>query len=149
MKVCLYEPEIAGNTGSIARLCACFGVELHIIEPAAFLLDDKKLRRAGLDYMAKANIKLHGSFDDFKSTQHTERIILLDTKATTKYFELQYRETDCIMAGKESTGVPDHIFDACDKRVIIPMLHGMRSINVAMSVAICLSEAIKQTLQNK
>ncbi|MDR0695292.1 MAG: tRNA (cytidine(34)-2'-O)-methyltransferase [Holosporales bacterium] len=143
MQVCLFEPEIAQNAGSIARLCACYGSEFSIIEPAAFLLDEKNFRRAGMDYVDKKSIKLHSSFADFRSA-HNGRVILLDTKAEITYCKVQYEPTDCIMAGKESSGVPNEIFNACDTQVKIPMLDGMRAINVAMSVAVCLSEAMRQ-----
>jgi tRNA (cytidine/uridine-2'-O-)-methyltransferase len=147
LKICLFEPEIAQNAGSIARLCACYGMELHIIEPASFVLDEKHFKRAGMDYIDENKIMLHRTFSDFKNVCKG-RIILLDVKAKTKYFELQYLNGDCIVAGKESTGIPDSIFDICDEKVLIPMLPGMRSINIAMSVAICASEAMKQLCWN-
>lgn len=143
MNVCLYEPEIAQNAGTIARLCACFGVELNIIEPASFIIGSKEFRRAGMDYIDKTEIKLHGSFQEFREN-HKGRIILLDVKAKLPYYDLRYEESDCIMVGKESTGVPDDIYDICDAQVLIPMTGNVRSLNVAISAAIGLSEAIRQ-----
>jgi tRNA (cytidine/uridine-2'-O-)-methyltransferase len=143
LEICLFEPEIAQNTGTIARLCACFGVSLNIIEPMSFFLEDKNFKRAGMDYIEKTNIKRHDSFKEFRN-QHNGRIILLDTKATTKYYDLQYNSTDCILAGKESVGVPKEIYDLCDEKVLIPMIPEARSLNVAISVGVCLSEAMRQ-----
>ena len=144
MEVCLFEPEIAQNTGTIARLCACFGVDLNIIEPASFVFGSKEFKRAGMDYIDKTTIKFYDTFYDFRKSNKS-RIILFDVKATIPYFELQYNKTDCIMVGKESDGVPDDIFDMCDEKVLIPMKADVRSLNVAVSVAIGLSEALRQT----
>lgn len=143
MELCLFEPEIAQNTGTIARLCACFDVVLNIIEPASFILSNKGFKRAGMDYISKVNIKLHNSFLEFKNN-FNGRIILLDTKATTLYYNINYKPTDCIMLGRESTGVPDEIYKACNEKVLIPMKNNTRSLNVAISAAIGLSEAIRQ-----
>lgn len=143
MELCLFEPEIAQNAGTLARLCACFNVGLNIIEPTSFIIGDKKFKRSGMDYIEKADIKFHDSFYDFKN-QHNGRIILLDVKATTKYYDINYQITDCLMVGKESTGVPDDIYDLCDEKIIIPMNPNTRSINVAISAAIGLSEALRQ-----
>ena len=144
MELCMFEPEIAQNAGTLARLCACLCVGFNIIEPASFIIDDKKFKRAGMDYIEKADIKLHNSFGDFKKF-HQGRIILLDTKAKKKYYDLEYQASDCIMVGKESTGVPDAVFDMCDEQVLIPMQENVRSINVAISAAIGISEALRQT----
>ncbi len=143
MEVCLFEPEIAQNTGTIARLCACFGLRLNIIEPMSFIFDSREFKRAGMDYVNKTNIKLHSTFQDFRNS-FTGRIILLDTKAEMPYFNLQYKPSDCIMVGKESSGVPYDIYELCDDKVVIPMVHGSRSLNVAVSVAIGVSEALRQ-----
>ena len=143
MELCLYEPEIAQNTGTLARLCTCFDVRLNIIEPASFILSDKNFKRAGMDYINISDIKLRSSFEAFKN-QHNGRIILLDVKASKKYYDISYKDTDCIMVGKESTGVPDCVFQTCDETVIIPMKEGVRSINVSLSAAICISEALRQ-----
>ncbi len=143
MEVCLFEPEIAQNAGTIARLCTCFDVTLNIIEPTSFVLSDKGFKRAGMDYINKTDIKLHTSFFEFKKN-YNGRIILLDTKATTLYYAFEYISTDCIMLGRESAGVPDEVFNACNARVLIPMKNNSRSLNVAISAAIGLSEAMRQ-----
>ncbi len=143
MEICLFEPEIAQNAGTIARLCACFGVNLNIIEPASFIMGDKGFKRAGMDYIEKADIKLHDSFSEFKKN-HNGRIILLDVKAKIPYYNIKYNKTDCIMLGRESTGVPDEVYNLCDEKILIPMSNGTRSLNVSISAAIGLSEAIRQ-----
>lgn len=143
MELCLFEPEIAQNAGTIARLCTCFDVTLNIIEPASFILSDKGFKRAGMDYINKTDVKLHNSFFEFKKN-YNGRIILLDTKATTLYYDFEYISTDCIMLGRESTGVPDDVYKGCDEKVLIPMKNNSRSLNVAISAAIGLSEAMRQ-----
>lgn len=148
MEVCIFEPEIAQNAGTIARLCACFGVNLNIIEPASFIMGSKDFRRSGMDYLDKTEIKLHDSFQDFRKC-YQGRIILLDVKANLPYYDLKYDTNDCIMVGRESTGVPDDIYDLCDEKVLIPMVTGVRSLNVAISAAIGLSEAIRQINSSK
>ena len=143
MEVCLFEPEIAQNAGTIARLCTCFGLPLNIIEPMSFIFDSREFKRAGMDYVKKTSVKFYNTFQDFRNS-FTGRIILLDTKAKTPYFSLRYKPNDCIMVGKESMGVPDDIFDLCDEKVVIPMVSSARSLNVAVSAAIGVSEALRQ-----
>ena len=143
MEVCLFEPEIAQNAGTIARLCTCFGVPMNIIEPASFIIGSRDFRRAGMDYIDRTKIRCHNSFKGFRQN-FGGRIVLLDVKATLPYFEFNYEPNDCIMVGKESTGVPDDIYEFCDEKIIIPMKEGSRSLNVAISLAIGLSEALRQ-----
>lgn len=143
MNICLFEPEIAQNAGAIARLCACFGAGLHIIEPASFILDDRRFHRAGMDYIDKVDIQLHSSFAEFRQGC-SGRVILFDVKAEMAYYNVNYTADDCLLFGRESCGVPDEVYDACDEKVIIPMVEGVRSLNVAMSAAIALSEATRQ-----
>ncbi|MDR1233965.1 MAG: tRNA (cytidine(34)-2'-O)-methyltransferase [Holosporales bacterium] len=148
VEICLYEPEIAQNTGAIARLCACFGVVLNIIEPMSFIMsNDKKFKRAGMDYIPKITIKRHESFDVFKK-KYAGNIILFDVKARDIYYDIEYLDGDCLLFGKESTGVPDNVYNACSNKVRIPMLPGMRSLNLAMCTAIGLSEAVRQLSKN-
>ncbi len=144
MEVCLFEPEIAQNAGTIARLCTCFNVPMNIIEPTSFIMGSRDFRRAGMDYIDRTKIKCHNSFQEFRQN-FAGRIVLLDVKATVPYFEFAYEQNDCIMVGKESTGVPDNLYELCDEKVIIPMVKGARSLNVAISLAIGLSEALRQT----
>lgn len=126
MEICLFEPEIPQNTATLARFGACLGIPLNIIEPASFVMSDKAFKRAGMDYLDVATIKKHNDFSAFRQN-YAGRIILLDTKGIIPYTEYLYKSTDCIMAGRESCGVPGEIFDACDERVVIPMLPGRRS----------------------
>lgn len=143
MEICLFEPEIPQNTGTLARLSACLGLELNIIEPASFVMSEKNFRRAGMDYVETANIKIHRDFKTFKS-MYNGRIILLDVKAKIPYTQFSFIETDCIMAGKESMGVPRDVFEMCDDVVVIPMKSNYRSLNVAVSVAMVIGEALRQ-----
>lgn len=143
MEVCLFEPEIAQNAGTIARLCACFGISMNIIEPASFIIGSRDFKRAGMDYIDRTKIKCHSTFQDFRGN-FDGRIILLDVKATVPYYDLEYKKNDCIMVGKESTGVPDDIYELCDEKILIPMVKNVRSLNVAVSLAIGLSEALRQ-----
>jgi tRNA (cytidine/uridine-2'-O-)-methyltransferase len=145
LEVCLFEPEIAQNTGAIVRLCACFGIyRLSIIEPASFVFENNRLfKRAGMDYIEQVELIRHESFKEFRKS-YVGRIVLFDIKADKKYFNIQFFESDCIMLGKESSGVTDEVFSGCDERVVIPINPQARSMNVAMCAAIGLAEATKQ-----
>lgn len=145
MEVCLYEPMIAQNAGTLTRLCACFNIPISIIEPASFIIGCKEFKRAGMDYIDKTKLKLYDSFQNYKDNNKNNRIILLDTKATTIYYDFLFKKNDCLLAGSESTGVPDSIYEECEYKVKIPMNNNTRSINLAISVAIVLSEALRQT----
>jgi tRNA (cytidine/uridine-2'-O-)-methyltransferase len=140
MNMCLFDPEIPQNAGTLARLASCTDMTLHIIEPASFILSDKKFLRAGMDYIDITRIVRHDSFEKFRKF-HNGRIILLDTKAVRSYNSLKYEETDCLMVGKESTGVPFEIFQSCDETVVIHMKHGCRSLNVAVAMAMVVGYA--------
>lgn len=144
MELCLFEPMIAQNAGTLVRLCACFNVPISIIEPASFILGNKGFKRAGMDYIDKTTIKLYNSFQDYQQSNINNRIVLLDTKANSMYYNFIFKETDCIMVGSESTGVPDNIYDKCQYKLKIPMCNNTRSLNVAISAAIVLSEALRQ-----
>ena len=144
MQLVLFEPEIPQNTGTLIRMCTCFNVDVGIIEPTSFLLSDKRFKRAGMDYIDTKKIKRYQSFVEMKNVNKNSRIILLDTKSTTNYYTIQYRDSDIIMVGKESAGVPDDVYTQCDIAVKIPMVNGARSLNVAISAAIVVSEAQRQ-----
>lgn len=146
-KVALYQPDIAGNVGTIIRTCTCFDVELHIIEPCGFPFDMARVKKAALDYIFKAKIIRHASFEDFYRSEIEEkeqRLILASTKASTKYTDFSYQDNDILMFGRESAGVPQEVSDKSDHRVFIPMKNEMRSLNVAISCGIVLGEAINQ-----
>jgi len=144
--IALYQPDIPQNTGAILRLGACFRLPVHLIEPCGFDTSDRALRRAGLDYLAHADIRRHRSFAAFDSWRRTQglRLVLLTTRATMAFTDLRYRSTDLLMLGRESCGVPEEVQQIADARVRIPMAAGMRSLNQAMAAAIAVSEALRQ-----
>jgi tRNA (cytidine/uridine-2'-O-)-methyltransferase len=147
LRIALYQPDIPGNTGTILRLAACLALTVDIIEPAGFVLSDKNLRRAGMDYLASAVMVRHVNWERFDTWRREEgrRLVLASTRAAVPYTRLEYSPNDILLFGRESAGVPDHVHDAADARVIIPMVEGQRSINVAMSAAMISGEALRQT----
>ncbi len=147
IRIALYQPDIAGNTGTILRLAACLGIGVDIIEPAGFDSSDRNLKRAGLDYIATAALTRHVTWERFEEwrTESGRRLILASTKAALPYAKIAYRSDDILLFGRESAGVPDHVHEKADERVIIPMVEGQRSINVAMSAAMITGEAMRQT----
>ncbi|MGB3388949.1 MAG: TrmH family RNA methyltransferase [Pseudaminobacter sp.] len=146
IRIALYQPDIAGNTGTILRMAACFGIAVDIIEPAGFDLSDRALRRAGMDYLEMAALTRHLDFATFEAWRKAEgrRLLLFSTKAALPYTEFHYSDGDVILLGRESAGVPDHVHQAADARLLIPMKGGGRSLNLALSAAIAASEAIRQ-----
>jgi tRNA (cytidine/uridine-2'-O-)-methyltransferase len=146
MIVALYEPDIPQNTGTILRLCACVGVEAHIIEPAGFDASDRAFRRAGLDYLDQVRLVRHTSWAAFNAWRREAglRLVLFTTRAATPYLAHRFRSDDALLFGRESAGVPDDIHAAADARLRIPMRPGMRSLNVAVAAAMAVGEAIRQ-----
>lgn len=144
MRLALYEPDIPQNTGTMMRLCACLGVPMDIIEPCGFILNDKNLRRAGMDYLSFLDLQRHASWESFHA-QKQGRLVLLTTKSSQSYLDFTFQPGDILIAGRESAGVPDDVHTACDSRITIPMATGARSINVALSCAMVLGEALRQT----
>ncbi len=149
MRLVLYQPDIPQNTGTILRLAACLGVGVDVIGPAGFDLSDRALRRAGLDYIAHADLVRHDGwrrFDDVRRSQRAPgRLVLVTTKAADSYTSLAFRSSDYLLLGRESAGVPDAIHQMADERVVIPMVAGMRSLNVAVAAAMVVGEALRQT----
>ncbi|NML72965.1 tRNA (cytidine(34)-2'-O)-methyltransferase [Rhizobium sp. S-51] len=147
LRIALYQPDIPGNTGTILRLAACLGLGVDIIEPAGFDISDRNLKRAGMDYLASVTLQRHVNFERFEEwrAESGRRLILASTRAATRYTEFAYRPDDILLFGRESAGVPDHVHDRADARVLIPMVEGQRSINVAMSAAMIAGEALRQT----
>ncbi len=141
----MYEPEIAGNVGAVLRLCACLGVGVDLIEPMGFEWDDRRVRRAAMDYIDHVEIRRHAGFAEFQDTLGSARLVLFTTKATRSAYDCTYRPDDVLLFGKESAGVPQTVADACGERVRLPMRSEVRSLNVATSAAIALSEALRQT----
>jgi tRNA (cytidine/uridine-2'-O-)-methyltransferase len=147
MRIALYAPDIPQNTGTILRLCACLGIEAHIIEPAGFPITDRAFRRAGMDYLDQVDLTRHGSFETFEKWRTRERLslVLFSTKAERSYLDHVYRADQVLLFGRESAGVPDSAHRAADARLRIPMQPGMRSLNVALAAAIVAGEALRQT----
>lgn len=144
MRIALYHPDIAGNTGTILRLAACFGISVDIIEPCGFAFSERALRRAGMDYAAAADVVRHADWDAFV-TARQGRIVLLSTYAAIPLPEASFSPDDVLLFGSESAGVPDNVRDSADIRVRIPMRAGFRSLNVAVSAGIALAEGLRQT----
>ncbi|MGV2128922.1 tRNA (cytidine(34)-2'-O)-methyltransferase [Agrobacterium vitis] len=147
LRIALYQPDIPGNTGTILRLAACLGLGVDIIEPAGFDLSDRNLKRAGMDYLAAVTLTRHVNWAQFEDWRKDSgrRLVLASTKAATPYTELAFQPDDILLFGRESAGVPDHVHDGADARILIPMVEGQRSINVAMSAAMIAGEALRQT----
>jgi tRNA (cytidine/uridine-2'-O-)-methyltransferase len=147
LRIALYQPDIPGNTGTILRLAACLGLGVDIIEPAGFEISDRNLKRAGMDYLASVSLVRHVNFERFEDWRRDSgrRLVLASTKAAERYTDFAYRPDDILLFGRESAGVPEPVHDRADARVLIPMVEGQRSINVAMSAAMIAGEALRQT----
>ena len=144
IRVVLFQPDIPQNTGAIMRLAACMGVPLDIIEPCGFPLDDRRLRRAGMDYVDLLDLRRHASWSAFRQAD-SGRLVLLTTAGATRHADFAFGSDDRIILGRESAGVPAEVHDAADARIRIPMRAGLRSLNVAQAAAIALAEALRQT----
>ncbi|MCB9996467.1 MAG: tRNA (cytidine(34)-2'-O)-methyltransferase [Rhodospirillales bacterium] len=146
LRIALYQPDIPQNTGATMRLCACLGMGLDIIEPCGFVLDDKKIRRSGMDYINSLALARHTSWRHFLDLhQGKQRLVLLTTKAEESFTDFEFRPDDILLAGRESAGVPDDVHNAADARILIPMPGGGRSLNVVNSLAMVAGEALRQT----
>ncbi len=145
MRFALFEPEIAGNVGAILRLGACFGAAVDLIEPMGFEWDDRRVRRTAMDYIDHVTIARHASFDAFRNSIGSRRLVLFTTKSHQSAYDFSFRADDILLFGKESAGVPAAIADACDARVRIPMRPQVRSMNLATTAALALGEALRQT----
>ena len=147
MRIALYEPDIPQNTGTILRLCACLGIEAHIIEPAGFPVTDRAFRRAGMDYLDRVALLRHGSFAAFEDWRRGKRLdlVLLTTAAEQSYLDHAFAEDQVLLIGRESAGVPEAVHKAADARLRIPMRPGLRSLNVAVAAAMAAGEALRQT----
>jgi tRNA (cytidine/uridine-2'-O-)-methyltransferase len=147
MRIALYEPDIPQNTGTVLRLCACLGIEAHIIEPAGFPTSDRAFRRAGMDYLDAVAIVRHASWRDFDTWRRAEhyRLALFTTTAAVSYLDYRFMTDDILLFGRESAGVPAEVHAAADARLVIPMRPGLRSLNVAIAAAMAAGEALRQT----
>lgn len=149
MRVALYQPEIAGNVGAILRLAACFNVPVDIVMPCGFAFSDARLKRAAMDYGRAAIVDKHANFASFQQDcrEAGRRIVLMSSHASLPLPEAAFRPDDVLLMGSEGAGVPDNVRDTADLRVRIPMARGFRSLNIAVSTGIALSEALRQTGQ--
>ena len=144
-KIALYEPDIPQNTAAIIRTCSCLGAKLEIIEPCGFLFTDKRFKRVVMDYMNNDQIKFYESSDKFFEAKKNQRIVLMTTKGSISYTKFKFNSDDTILFGRESAGVPETIHGLIENRLKIPMNNKVRSLNIASSVAIVLSESLRQT----
>lgn len=144
--IALYQPEIPPNTGNIIRLAANTGFRLHLVEPLGFVLDDKRLRRAGLDYHEWASITLHPSITDLVASVEPGRILALTTKGSRPYHQVEYRQDDLLLLGPETRGLPDELLNSLpsEQKIRIPMLPGSRSLNLSNAGALIVYEAWRQ-----
>ena len=149
MRVALYQPDIPQNTGTILRLAACLNVTVEVIGPAGFDISDRALRRAGLDYLDQVEIERHLSFAafDVRRRERGARLLLLTTAGAAPYTDFRFSPGDILLAGRESAGVPPEVHQAADAPLTIPMRPGLRSLNVAVALAMVLGEALRQTGQ--
>lgn len=144
MRLALYQPDIPGNVGAILRTCACFGVGVDLIEPMGFPWDDKKVRRAGMDYFDHVSIARHADWASFQA-QRQGRLILLSARGTIGLYDTAFQRGDVLMMGSESAGAPPDVHAAADQVIRIPIAPGLRSLNVSVAAAVALAEALRQT----
>ena len=145
MRLALYQPDIPQNLGAFIRLAACLAVPLDIIEPCGFPVDDRRIRRAAMDYYGLARIVRHASWQSFRRDRPGGRLVLLTTAGAEVFPEITFRSDDILLLGRESAGAPPEVHDAADLRLRIPLQPGARSLNVALAAAIVLGEGLRQT----
>ena len=145
-KIALYQPDIPQNTAAIVRTCSCLGVQLEIIEPCGFFITDPRFKRIVMDYIDISSIKFYKSFEDFEKAKINKRIILATTKAKKIYTNFKYKRDDTLLFGRESSGVPKSLHNSIKYKIKIPMVKNKRSLNLATSVAIIISEGLRQIL---
>jgi len=144
IEIALYQPDIPPNTGTILRMAACFGLTVRIIAPEGFALSDSSFRRAGLDYLDRACVIRHDSWEKFRQETRDSRLVLATTKAALPYTEFAFQTNDILLMGRETSGVPPAVHDAVATRLLIPLKPGNRSLNVAIACAILTAEALRQ-----
>lgn len=142
MRVALYQPEIAGNVGAVLRTAACLGVAVELIEPMGFAWDDKRVARAGMDYIEHVSVTRHADWAAFEA--RAGRLVLLTTRGATPFHDFAFAADDVLLFGQEGAGVPEPVHARADARVVIPMAPPLRSLNLSVSVAIVLAEALRQ-----
>ena len=144
MHIALYKPDIPQNTAAIIRLSSCLGLKLHIVEPCGFSLEDSRFKRVVMDYIGLSKIFRYGDYDIFLKKNSKSRIILMTTKAKQSYLKFKFKSSDILLFGRESSGVPEHLHQTIKNKLKIPISKKTRSLNVAMTVAIVASEALRQ-----
>ena len=144
IEIALFQPDIAANAATIMRMAACLGLKVRIIEPAGFTWSDSSLKRAGMDYLAKTDLIRDRSWLEFRAATPGRRLVLLTTKATLPYTAVSFAAGDILLMGRESAGVPDEVHAAANISATIPMLPGLRSLNVALACAMVTGEALRQ-----
>jgi len=154
MRLALFQPDIPQNTGTLLRLGACLDLPIDIIEPCGFLFNEKAMKRAGMDYLDFAQYRRHDSWSDFlkfraDNSKEYGRLVLMTTHATQAYTDFSFKENDIILMGRESAGVPEDVHNLVDARLTIPMNPSARSINMAISAALAVGEALRQTRWQK
>jgi tRNA (cytidine/uridine-2'-O-)-methyltransferase len=145
MRLVLFQPDIPQNAGAMMRLAACLGIGLDLIEPCGFVLDDRKLRRAGMDYLEQLDLIRHASWDAFRATRRQQRLVLLTTRARIAFTDFAFRPDDLLLVGRESAGVPEAVHEAAGAAILVPLHPPARSLNVALAAALVLGEALRQT----
>tara|TARA_B100000965_G_scaffold375162_1_gene367012 strand:- start:1324 stop:1794 length:471 start_codon:yes stop_codon:yes gene_type:complete len=145
-KIALYQPDIPQNTAAIIRTCSCLGVKLEIIEPCGFFLTDPRFKRVVMDYMDLSSIKFYKSYEDFDKAKKNQRLILATTKAKESYTSFKFKKNDTLLFGRESSGVPEKLHKSIKYKIMIPMIENKRSLNLATSAAIIISESLRQTI---
>lgn len=145
MRLALFQPDIPQNVGACIRLSACFGVELHVVEPTGFRFDDRAMKRAALDYGPLSHMLRHADWDAFQRDRAPGRLVLFTTRAAQPLTEFAFRPDDTLLFGKESVGAPDHVHATADARLFIPIRAETRSLNLSVSAGIGLHEALRQT----
>jgi tRNA (cytidine/uridine-2'-O-)-methyltransferase len=145
LEIALYQPDIAPNAATILRMCACLGLTCRIIEPAGFVMTESAFRRAGMDYLDRASLVNDASWEAYRAATAGRRTVLLTTRAALPYTDFAFAPDDILLMGRESAGVPQHVHDAAEARVTIPMRAGLRSLNVALACAMATGEALRQT----
>jgi tRNA (cytidine/uridine-2'-O-)-methyltransferase len=144
MRLALFQPAIPQNVGACIRLSACFGVELHVIEPTGFAFNDRAMKRAALDYGPLSHMTRHADWKAFQAARGPGRLVLFTTRGATPLTEFAVRPDDVLLFGSEPSGAPDFVHEAADERVVIPLEPGARSLNLAVSAGIGLFEALRQ-----
>lgn len=144
MRLALFQPDIPQNTGALLRLAGCLGLGVDLIEPAGFVLSDRRLRRAGMDYLDLVPLTRHRSWEAFLEAR-SGRLVLLSTRAETSFADFAFAASDILLLGRETAGVPEAVHEIADARIRVPMAPGARSLNVALAAAMVLSEALRQT----